>query len=59
MKAIYESLIKFLDQSLGKSLEKLDGSLRSLGRGAIAFVLVALVVIGGFAPEANAGLFGK
>lgn len=59
MKAIYESLIKFLDQSLGESLEKLDGSLRSIGRGAIACALVALVVIGGFAPEANAGLFGK
>jgi len=52
MKAIYGSLIN----SLGKSL---DGSLRSLCRTAIAFVLVALVVIGGFAPEANAGLFGK
>jgi photosystem II Psb27 protein len=28
-------------------------------RSAIAIVLAALVVIGGFAPEANAGLFGK
>ena len=59
MKARYESLIKSLDKSFGKSLEILDGSWRSLCRGAIAFALVALVVIGGFAPEANAGLFGK
>ena len=51
MKAEYESLLKFL--------KVLQVSLQGLFRAAIAVALVTLIVIGGFAPEANAALFTK
>lgn len=51
MKAKYESLFK--------SLEVLQGSWVGLCRSAIAFVLVALVVFGGFTPAADAALFTR
>jgi photosystem II Psb27 protein len=51
MKAKYESL--------SKSLKVLNSALQGLCRSAIAFVLVALVVLGGFTPAANAALFAK
>ena len=67
MKAKYEALFKSLDQSLEvtKQVSKsylpssLRNSLQSLCRGAIAFALIAVVVLGSFAPEANAALFTK
>lgn len=52
MKAKYESLFKSLN-NVGK------GYLKSLCRSAIAFALVALVILGGFASDANAALFSK
>ncbi|WP_271253079.1 hypothetical protein [Pseudanabaena sp. Chao 1811] len=52
MKAEYGSLFGSLNKSLKVYL-------KSFCRSAIAFALVALVVIGGFAPEANAGLFSR
>lgn len=51
MKAKYESL--------SKSLKVLKSALQGLCRSAIAFVLAALVVLGGFTPAANAALFAK
>ena len=51
MKAKYESLFK--------SLQVLQVAVQGLCRSAIAFVLVAFVIIGSFAPEANAALFTK
>ncbi len=51
MKAKYESL--------SKSVKFLKSALQGLCRSAIAFVLVALVVLGSFAPAANAALFAK
>ncbi|TYQ27148.1 photosystem II protein Psb27 [Pseudanabaena sp. UWO311] len=51
MKAKYESL--------SKSLKVLKSALQGLCRSAIAFALVALVVLGGFTPAANAALFAK
>ncbi|WP_126386876.1 photosystem II protein Psb27 [Pseudanabaena sp. ABRG5-3] len=52
MKAEYGSLFGALNKSLKVYL-------KSFCRSAIAFALVALVVIGSFAPEANAGLFSR
>ena len=51
MKAKYESL--------SGSLKVLKSALQGLCRSAIAFALVALVVLGGFTPAANAALFAK
>jgi len=51
MKAKYESLFK--------SLQVLQIAVQGLCRSAIAFALVAFVIIGSFAPEANAALFTK
>ncbi|MBD2187345.1 photosystem II protein Psb27 [Pseudanabaena mucicola] len=55
MKAKYESLFKLLFNSL----EILQVSWVGLCRSAIAFVLVALVVFGGFTPAADAALFAR
>lgn len=55
MKAKYRSLFEYLDESF----KGLNASLQYFCRSAIAFVLVAFVVIGNFAPEANAALFNK
>ncbi len=51
MKAKYESLFK--------CLQVLKVTLQGLCRSAIAFVLAALVLLGGFTPAANAALFAK
>ncbi len=63
MKAKYGSLFKSLDQFLQVSKSSVQvswqGSWQSLCRGAIAFALIAMVVLGSFAPEANAALFTK
>ncbi len=52
IKANLKAEYRTLDSSL-------KGYLQWLGRSAIAFALVALVVIGGFATEANAALFSR
>lgn len=52
MKAKYGSLFGSLKKSL-------KGYLQSFCRSAIAFALITLVVISGFAPEAHAGLFSR
>lgn len=46
-------------KSLSKSLKVLKAALQGLCRSAIAFALVALVVLGGFTPAASAALFEK
>jgi photosystem II Psb27 protein len=52
MKAKYRSLVKSLNKSL-------QGSWQIFGRSAIALALVALMVMGGFVPAANAALFAR
>lgn len=52
MKAKYEVLS-------GSSKGSLKAYLQGFWRSAIAFALVVLFVMGGFAPDANAGLFSR
>ena len=51
--------MKAKNESLFKSLQVLKVTLQGLCRSAIAFALIAFVIIGSFAPEANAALFTK